>query len=152
MYVNKLYFAFIQPYIDYSLSIWGYTSRNNFSKCQRVQNRAVRVLTKNFNYDFPSLNIIRGLGLQTMSERREFLTSVLMFKCIYGLAPNYLSDSLVYTHEVHSRFTRKRSLSVTLNSLKGNFNTRAQPPGMIYLLILNNQPQFISLKFSSNNG
>ena len=32
MYVNKLYFAFIQPYIDYGLSIWGYTSRNNFSK------------------------------------------------------------------------------------------------------------------------
>ena len=52
------------------------------------------------------MNIIRDLGLQTMTERREFLTSVLMFKCIYGLAPNYLSDSLVYTHEVHSRLTR----------------------------------------------
>ena len=65
------------------------------------------MLTKNFNYGFPSLSIIRDLGFQTMTEPHEFLTSVLMFKCIYGLAPNYLSDSLVYTHEVHSRLTKE---------------------------------------------
>ena len=25
-----------------------------------------------------------------------------MFKCLHGLAPNYLYDPLVYTHDIHS--------------------------------------------------
>ena len=28
-------------------------------------------------------------------------------KCLHGLAPNYLSDPLVYTHDIHSHNTRQ---------------------------------------------
>ena len=42
-----------------------------------------------------------------IAQRRDFLISILMFKCLHGLAPNYLSDPLVYTHDIHSHNTRQ---------------------------------------------
>ena len=42
-----------------------------------------------------------------IAQRRDFLIRILMFKCLHGLAPNYLSDPLVYTHDIHSHNTRQ---------------------------------------------
>ena len=42
-----------------------------------------------------------------IAQRRDFLIRILMFKCLHGLAPNYLSDPLVYTHDIHSYNTRQ---------------------------------------------
>ena len=58
-YVNTIYYAFVQPYIDYGLSIWGNTSKSNIDKVQRLQNRLARIVTNNFNYDISSSVIIR---------------------------------------------------------------------------------------------
>ena len=38
--------------------------------------------------------LVRGLGWQTMTERRDYLTATLMFKCIHELAPFYLSGQV----------------------------------------------------------
>ena len=35
-YINTIYYAFIQPYIDYGLSVWGNTSDLNIKKVQRL--------------------------------------------------------------------------------------------------------------------
>ena len=40
----------IQPNIDYAISIWGYTSRQNLNKIQRLQNRAAIIITGNHAY------------------------------------------------------------------------------------------------------
>ena len=55
----------------------------------------------------PALEIIRDLKWQTVSERRDFLTGVLMYKCVNGSAPNYLSDGLVHTGQMHEHGTRQ---------------------------------------------
>ena len=39
-------------------------------------------------------------------ERREFLTEVLMYKCMTDQAPNYLSDLFTETRFVHNKNTR----------------------------------------------
>ena len=46
------------------------------------------------------------LGWQTVLERREFLTGILMFKCIFNLAPFYLSDNITYVSQIHDHQTR----------------------------------------------
>ena len=67
------------------------------------------IVANNFNYDVPSIHIIRQLKWQTITERRDYLTGVLMYKCIDGTAPNYLADRLVYASQVHDHGTRQVS-------------------------------------------
>ena len=45
-----IYTSIIQPKIDYAISIWGYTTAHNINKVQRLQNRAARILTGNYDY------------------------------------------------------------------------------------------------------
>ena len=57
-----LYYAFIQPYFDYGLTVWGNTSVINIDKLQRLQNRIARVMCNNFNYDVDGLSIVKELN------------------------------------------------------------------------------------------
>ena len=45
-----VYTSMIQPKIDYAISIWGYTCRQNLNKIQRLQNRAAIIITGNHDY------------------------------------------------------------------------------------------------------
>ena len=47
-------YAFIQPHIDYCLSVWGHTSKHNIQMVQRFQNRAARIISHNFDYSVSS--------------------------------------------------------------------------------------------------
>ena len=78
---------------------------------QRLQNRAARIVTKTSYYDLSvrSTDLIKKLGWQTIEQRRDFLTSSLMFKCVKGLAPNYLCDKFNPVASIHSYNTRHAS-------------------------------------------
>ena len=41
-----------------------------------------------------------------IGQRRDFLTCILMFKCLHNLAPNYLSDHIVHQSNIHNYSTR----------------------------------------------
>ena len=45
-----IYQSIVQPQLDYAITIWGLTSQLNISKVQRLQNRAARIITGNFDY------------------------------------------------------------------------------------------------------
>ena len=45
-----IYSSIIQPQFDYAITIWGYTCDNNLHKIQRLQNRAARIVTGNYDY------------------------------------------------------------------------------------------------------
>ena len=104
--LHTLYFSFIQPYIDYCILVWGFSSKTNISKVQRLQNRVARIVSQCFDFNVSSLEIIKSLRWQNVTERRDFLRSILMHKCLYGHAPSYLSDHFVALEAVQDRFTR----------------------------------------------
>ena len=45
-----IYQGIIQPIFDYAITIWGFTSKYNLSNIQRLQNRAARIITGDFDY------------------------------------------------------------------------------------------------------
>ena len=53
-----IYQGIIQPIFEYALTIWGLTSQYNLSKVQRLQNRAARIITGEFDYIH-----VRGIGI-----------------------------------------------------------------------------------------
>ena len=79
-------------------------------KVQRFQNRCI--VTQKFDYEIRSNTILRELRWLNISKRRDYLTCILVFKCLNGLAPSYLSDLLTARSTVHSRSTRQTSANL----------------------------------------
>ena len=105
--LRKIYFACIQPTIDYAITVWGNTTLENISKVQRLQNFAARILANNFDYiSFRGLDILKSLKIMNVNQRIVYFNLILMFKCIHGLAPDYLCDQILMSFEVSERNTR----------------------------------------------
>ena len=99
--INTLYFSYIQPHINYGLTIWGHCANRLILKVQRFQNRCARIVTQKFDYEIRSNTILRELRWLNISQRRDYLTCILVFKCLNGLAPSYLSDLLTARSTIH---------------------------------------------------
>ena len=77
---------------------------------QRLQNAAARIITGNYDYiNVRGEDLVRQLKWQTIRERRTFHTATLMFKCMQGLAPNYLCDQINLISEINGYNTRSTS-------------------------------------------
>jgi hypothetical protein len=113
--LGNIYYALMQSTIDYGLTIWGHTSNSNILRIQRFQNRAARICTQCFDYNVSSFCLINELGWLTVTERMEYLTGILMYKCMTGLAPNYLSDlftETIYVHDINTRNVADNNLYI----------------------------------------
>jgi hypothetical protein len=101
--LTRMYKSFIQPRLDYGITLWGCTTKQNIDKIQRIQNQAVRIITGNFDFIHSrGINIVRSLRLMTIQERRDYFMCILMFKAINGLAPSYLTDKIILNGDVNT--------------------------------------------------
>ena len=64
------YKSLVQPHFDYCSQIWGCLGITLQNKLQRLQNRAVRIITK-CGYDYRSVDILNDLELPNLSVRRD---------------------------------------------------------------------------------
>ncbi len=102
MYYN----AYILPLFDYCCIIWGNTSDLNIEKVYKLQKRAARIIL-NAKRHASSLILFKELGWLTFMNRIKYHKGVLMFKCIKGNAPPYLSD--LFNKPSHERSYSTRS-------------------------------------------
>ena len=66
-------------------------------------------MSNNFNYDQPGLSIVNYLGWQNVTDRYQFLSCVLMYKCLNGMAPAYIADNFTHSLDIHDCNTRHAS-------------------------------------------
>ena len=86
-----IYISIIQPKIDYATTLWGYTCQQNLHKIQRLQNRAARIVSGKYDYvNTRGIELVKSLQWMHVHQRRDYFMSILMLKCIHGLAPDYL--------------------------------------------------------------
>ena len=86
-----LYRALIEPYFDYCCPVWGGLSNELADKLQKLQNRAIRVITKSDYYS--STDALRGkLGWDDLCTRRKKQKLKLTFKSLNAQSPEYLKD------------------------------------------------------------
>ena len=105
--LQLLYFSLIQPKFDYAISVWGYCSNTNQKLIVRLQHRAARIITNNMDYiNIRGNDLVKELGWQTIEQRRNYFTAMLMYKCMNGAAPHRLIDELVMTCDTHELTTR----------------------------------------------
>ena len=60
----------------------------------KLQNKAVKIVT-NSAFDFSAVSLIQELGWPTKGERIHRETSVMAYKCLDKLAPEYISGCVI---------------------------------------------------------
>ena len=66
-----------------------------------------RIISKNYDYiNVRGLDLVKNLKWNTFKERQDYLTASLMFKCIHGKAPYYLSDNITMLCDILPYNTR----------------------------------------------
>ena len=114
--INSLVFS----KLFYCSSVWSTTSAGNIKKLQSVQNFAARIIGGDRKYDHVT-PILKELQWIPVKKHLFYRDAVLAFKCMNGLAPNYLSP-LFTTREAVSRRTTRQSDQLNLplfTSVKG---------------------------------
>ena len=87
----EIYNAIIQPHFDYCSPVWEEFNATLREKMQKLQNRAARVITKS-SYDASSSILLEKLHWDNLSLRRKKHNSILMYKTINKLTPEYLQN------------------------------------------------------------
>ena len=109
--LNHLYLSIVQSHFDYCITIWGNCPQTYLKQVQRLQNRAARAVLGNFDYSCSVSKMIRDLGWMTINQRYVYFTSILMYKCLNGMAPPYLSSLFHYVNS-NTRSSSNNDLSV----------------------------------------
>ena len=87
----QIYQALIQPHFDYCCSVWDNLGETLSNKMQKLQNRAVSVITRS-PYDASANPLLDSLHLDNLSLRRKKIKAKIMFKILKGDAPAYLQN------------------------------------------------------------
>ncbi len=92
--------AFMTSRLDYCNALLGGCSARLINKLQMVQNAAARVLTRTRKYEHIS-PVLSTLHWLPTKHRIDFKISLISYKALNGLAPQYLSELLSHYSPSH---------------------------------------------------
>ena len=97
----------MMPILEYAATVWGYTSAKNINRVQRIVNLCARIISNNYDFiNCRGADLVKELGWSNFEERRDYLLSVLIYKCYQHMAPAYLTDKLNLHSEINIRPSR----------------------------------------------
>ena len=112
-FLITFYKTVIQPTIDYGITVWGHTKQENINKIQRLQNQAARIILNDFDYvNVRGIDLVKKLKWMNVQQRFDYFQHLLVFKCIHGMAPDYLVNEIVMDIEVRSVNTRSHDMNL----------------------------------------
>ena len=107
--MNMLYNAIVLPHIDYCCPIWSTAADKHVNKIQILQNHVARVTLRCKVRDKHVSAIYDELKWMTVRQRADYFTLTLIYRCVHGLAPDYLAQNIVNSMKTHSYGTRSMS-------------------------------------------
>ena len=99
--INALVFS----KLFYCSSVWSNTTQKNLNKLQLVQNFVARIITNKRKYDHIT-PVRKSLNWLPVIDQLYLRDAVLVYKCMSGLAPKYLSTQFITRNDVSKRQTR----------------------------------------------
>ena len=71
----QVYKSYIQPRLDYGITLYSCSTQKNIDLVQRVQNHAARLITGNFDFiNCRGIDLIKSLNLYTIREKKEIIS------------------------------------------------------------------------------
>ena len=123
---NTLYNTIFLPHADYCSPVWSTASNKLVDRVQIMQNRAARLVLGCGVRDMHVVDIYKELDWLTVRQRADYFKNVLMYNCVHGLAPEYLTINTNLQRNCHTYRTRSScSNNITLDIVKTENGKRA---------------------------
>ena len=91
--LEKIYFTFIRPILEYADIVWDNCTQNQANELEKIQLEAGRIVTGATKL-VSTQKLYSELGWHKLSERRRFHKLHQFYKMDHSLAPGYLCDLL----------------------------------------------------------
>jgi len=87
--------SLVQPHLDYRSSVWGSCCKSLSQKLQKLQNRAVLVITL-LSYDRSTDELLRMVNWVKLDRQRLVSKSIMMYKIVNYMVLDYLSSHFIF--------------------------------------------------------
>ena len=104
--LNILYKARVQSTVDYCITVYGYGVNSQIEDIEKQQRRAARMIAKS-NQNI--IEIYRQLNWKSFTQRRNYFTSIFIYKCLNGLSPEMCLN--MFSFNRRGKNTRSESRS-----------------------------------------
>ena len=107
--LTQLYNAFIYPYLNYCIPVWGNTCKSYLEPLVKMQKRVIRLIkgVKKFEHTDP---IFKELNLLKINEIYVYSLQLILYKYHHTLLPDIFSGFFVSNDEIHHHHTRQAHL------------------------------------------
>ena len=100
------YNSYVMPCFTYCTNVWGNCNKTDLNRLFMYQKRFIRIVFNDYTTEVNDL-FYRSKWL-TVFEIIEYQTSILMFKCINGIAPDYLKQ--LFSFNKYNVYNLRRSI------------------------------------------
>jgi hypothetical protein len=91
--LEKLYFGFIRPILEYGSVVWDNCTREQSDLIESVQYESARIVT-GLRKGTSRVNLYCELGWDSLQNRRNKQKLILMFNALQGELPNYITNNI----------------------------------------------------------
>ena len=104
--------------------MWGSCSKSLSQKLQKLQNRAARVITFS-NYDRSTDELLRLVNWVKLDRQCLVNKSILMYKIVNRMVPDYLSSHFVFRSDTLTYNLRESDFSLAIPQPRTNYFKRS---------------------------
>ena len=103
----QLYNSFLCPYLNYCLTVWGNTFQTNIAPLEKIQRRAIRVISGLKRQDSVSKTFI-DLKILTLKQLYAYNIQILMYKYYHGDLPHIFEQFFTLNNQIHQYNTKSK--------------------------------------------
>ena len=103
---NSIYTAYIRPIMDYCDTMWNCCGVGNSSSLERLQRRAVKIVSKMSNSD----RALDYLKWPSLVNRPESHVNELVKRCMKEHCPQFFKKYFTFNSSVHNPITRQMNM------------------------------------------
>ena len=92
--LEKLYFGFIRPILEYGSVVWDNCTREQSDLIESVQYESARIVS-GLRKGTSTVKLYGELGWDSLQNRRKKQKLILMFKALEGELPNYITNNII---------------------------------------------------------
>ena len=104
-YLLTMYYAFLYPYINYCIEVWGSAASTRMQSLIKLQKKSVRIITSS-SYREHTAPLFLKLGILTIEKLYILKLLIFMYKFQNDLLPPVLNDMFVKNNHTHNYDTR----------------------------------------------
>ena len=105
------YNTLVHPKLEYASPIWDPHTKDKISQVEKVQPRAARLTTSNYDYRSSVTSMIENLGWRTLEQRKSDARLCLFYWIVYGFVavpiPDYIQPKTWTSKNCHSMTFRQ---------------------------------------------